>query len=133
MCVHLLLRELQNYNSLLNNHRQENVGSHQRKTCHIEVQRRSPSKTVGGAKSHLESHPSPPGMLRRAQMKPCVHQHPETPQRQNQTCLWVLECLLWRHGSAMSCCGDRGPDCSRPGSHSVWHKPCWRRSPLTPL
>ena len=32
MCAHLLLRELQNCNSLLNNHQQENVGSHQKKT-----------------------------------------------------------------------------------------------------
>ena len=30
-CTHLLLRELQNYNSLLNNHQLENVGSHQKK------------------------------------------------------------------------------------------------------
>ena len=25
------------------------------------------------------------------------------PQRLNQTCLWVFECLLWRHGSAVAC------------------------------
>ena len=30
MCAHLLLQELQNYNSLLNNHQQENVESHQK-------------------------------------------------------------------------------------------------------
>ena len=30
-CSHLLLWELQNWNSLLNNHQQENVGSHQKK------------------------------------------------------------------------------------------------------
>ena len=30
-CTHLLLRELQNCNSLLNNHRQENVGPHKKK------------------------------------------------------------------------------------------------------
>ena len=30
-CAHLLLRELQNYNSLLNNCRQENVGCHKKK------------------------------------------------------------------------------------------------------
>ena len=56
-CVHLLLRELQNYNSLLNNHWQENVGSHQKKIPHIQRQRRSPSEMVGGAKLHLESNP----------------------------------------------------------------------------
>ena len=26
----------------------------------------------------------------------------------------------------------RASECSRPGSHSVWHKPSWRKSPLTP-
>ena len=31
MCAHLLLRELQNYNFLLNNHWQKNVGSQQKK------------------------------------------------------------------------------------------------------
>ena len=52
--------------------------------------------------------------------------------RVSQTCLWVFECLLQRHGSGVACCGDRVPGCSRPASHSLWHKPCWRRSPLAP-
>ena len=38
MCADLLLRELQNYNSLLNNHRQENVGSHQKKLLQYSCQ-----------------------------------------------------------------------------------------------
>ena len=58
-CTHLLLWELQNYNSLLNNHQQENVESHQKKDFHVQGQRRSPSKMVGGVKSHLESNPIP--------------------------------------------------------------------------
>ena len=33
MCSHLL-QELQNYNSLLNSHQQENVGFHQKKIPH---------------------------------------------------------------------------------------------------
>ena len=45
--------------------------------------------------------------------------------------LW-FECLLRRHGSAVSCRGDRGSGCSRPGRHSMWHKSSWRRSPLAP-
>ena len=58
LCAHLLLRELQNYNSLLNNHHQENGGSHQKKKIpHAQGQRRSPSKMVEGAKSRLESNP----------------------------------------------------------------------------
>ena len=41
-CGHLLLRELQNYYPLLNNHQQENVGPHQKKIPHVQGQRRSP-------------------------------------------------------------------------------------------
>ena len=62
----------------------------------------------------------------------CMHQNAETPQRLTQTCLWVFKCLLWRRGSAVACCRDRGSGCSRPGSHSMWHKPSWRKSPLVP-
>ena len=53
-------------------------------------------------------------------------------KRLGHTCLWVFECLLWRHRSAVTCRGDRGSGCSRPGRHSVWHKSSWRRSPLAP-
>ena len=87
-CAHLLLQEFQNYNSLLNNHPQENVGSHQKKITHVQEQRRSPSKMVGGMKLHLESNSIPTRDTQRAQTKPWVHQ--ETPQRLSQTCLWVF-------------------------------------------
>ena len=130
-CTHLLLQKLQSCNLLLNNHLQENVGSHQEKIPHFQGQRRSPNKKVGGAKLHLESNPIPRD-AHRAQTKPCAHQEPETPLRLSQTCLWVFECLLWRHGSAVACFGDRGSGCSRPQSCSVWHKPSWRRSSLAP-
>ena len=60
-------QEIHNYNSLLNNRRQENVGSHQKKIPHVQGQRRSPSKTVGGAKSCLESNPIPTRHTQRAQ------------------------------------------------------------------
>ena len=83
--THLLLRELQNYNSLLNNRLQENIGSHQKKIPYVQGQRRSPSKMVGGVKLHLESNPIPTRDAQRAQTKPCAHQ--ETPQRLSQTCL----------------------------------------------
>ena len=82
--THLLLRELQNYNSLLNNRLQENIGSHQKKIPYVQGQRRSPSKMVGGVKLHLESNPIPTRDAQRAQTKPCAHQ--ETPQRLCQTC-----------------------------------------------
>ena len=76
--------------------------------------------------------PIPTRDARRAHTKPCAHQDPETPQRLSQTCPWVFECLLWRYGSAVACCRGRGSAYSRPRSHSLWHKPSWRRSPLTP-
>ena len=34
--------------------------------------------------------------------------------------------------SAVGCHMDRGSGCSRPGSHSMWHKPSWRKLPLDP-
>ena len=77
------------YNLLLNIHRQENVESHQKKIPHIQGQRKSPSKMVGGVKSHLESNPIPARDAWRAQTKPCAHQDPEAPQRLSQTCIWV--------------------------------------------
>ena len=56
-----------------------------KKDTHVQGQRRSPNKTVGGVKSRLESNPIPARDTWRAQTKPCAHQ--ETPQRLNQTCL----------------------------------------------
>ena len=47
----------QNYNSLLNNHQQDKVGSYQKMIPHVQGQRRSHSMMVGGAKLHLESNP----------------------------------------------------------------------------
>ena len=35
-------------------------------------------------------------------------------------------------GCRLRGCRHRGSACSRPGSHSLWQKPCWRRSPLAP-
>ena len=122
-CIHLLLRERQNYNLLLNIYRQETVGYHQKKIPHVEGQRRRSNKMVGGAKSHLESNPIPARDARRPQTKLCVHQDPEAPQRLSQTCLSVFECLLPRHGSAVVCHRDRNSGCSRPGTCSVWHSP----------
>ena len=51
-------------------------------------------------------------------------------KRLSQTCLWVFECLLWRHRSAVTCRWGRGPGCSRPGRCSMGHESSWRRSPL---
>ena len=83
-CTHLLLRELQNYNQLLNNCQQENAGSHQKKITHVQGQR-STNKTVGGARLHLESNLKSTRDTWKAQTKQCAHQ--EIPQRLSQTCL----------------------------------------------
>ena len=50
---------------------------------HVQGQRRSHSKTIGGAESHLESNPIPTRDTWRTQTKPCAQQ--ETPQRLSQT------------------------------------------------
>ena len=92
--------KLYNYNSLLNSHHQENVGSHQKNILHIQGQRRSPKKVEGGAKSHLESNPICSRHPWRAQTKSCAYQ--ETPQRLSQTCLCMFEGLLWKYRSAMA-------------------------------
>ena len=49
--THLLLQEIQNYNALLNNRLQENVGSHQKKIPHVQG-KRNPSKTIGVVRGH---------------------------------------------------------------------------------
>ena len=98
-----------------------------KKIPHVQQQRRSPSKMVGGAKSHLESNPIPSRDTRRAPTKPCTHQ--QTLQRLSHTCLWVFECLLWRYRSAVACHRGQGFWVQQTW---VWHKPSWRRLPLTP-
>ena len=125
-CAHLILQELHNCNSLLNNHRQENIGSHQEKIPHVQGQRRSPNKTVGQAKSWLESNPIFTRDTLRAQTKPYACQDQAIPQRLSQTWHRVFECLLWSHWSAVAWHRDRGSGCSRAGSHSVWAPP-WSR------
>ena len=50
-----------------------------KRILHVQGQRRSPNKTVGGVKSHLESNPIPARNAWRAQTKLYVHQDPEVP------------------------------------------------------
>ena len=130
MCAHLLLRELQNCNLLLNNHQQENVGSH----------------------THRKNTPSPMAKEENQQdrrrgeimfgIKPRTHQiclegsnkTSCTPGLRDTTRDWArpdFECLN------VSCGGtgqqwDRGSVCNRLGSCCMWHKSSWRRSPLAP-
>ena len=91
----LLQWELQNYNLPLNNRQLYNVGSHQNKIPHIQGQRRSPSKMVGGAKSHLESNSLSSRDTQRAQtnLVPTKTQRPYRDWART-----VFECLLQRYG-----------------------------------
>ena len=107
-CAHLLLRD----NSLLNNHQQENVGSHQKRIPHVQGQRRPQQD---GRRGKIMFRIKPYTRQRQSEdSNPCVHQ--EIPQRVSQPCLWVSACLLWRHRSAVACHKGRGSGCSRPAS-----------------
>ena len=90
MCNHLLPWELQNYNSLLKNRQQENVGSLQEKIPDVQGQTRSPNKMVGGEKLYLKSNPIPARDAQGAQTKTCAHQDSEAPQRLSRP---AFECL----------------------------------------
>ena len=128
-CPHFLLQELQNYNSLLNNHPQENVGSHQTKDTPRPRQRRSTSKMVGGAESHSESNPLPSRDSCRAQTELCVHTGTQRPHRDRARPVFESPAEVWvRRGLPQG----QGLWVQLPGSHSLWHKPSWRKSPLTP-
>ena len=79
---------------------------------HFQGQWGSPSKTVEGAKSHLESNSLPARDTQRAQTY-LVCTRTKRPHRD-----WdriVFGCLLRRYGSAVDCCGGRGSGSSRPG------------------
>ena len=56
-----------------------------KKIPHVQGQRRSPSKMVGGAKSHLES-PLTRQRHSEGSNESCAHQDPETSQRLSQNC-----------------------------------------------
>ena len=58
--------------------------------------------------------------------KPCAQQDPETPQRLRQNCVWASPVEL-RVSSGL----PQGQGLWVQHTW-VWHKPSWRRSPLTP-
>ena len=91
---------------------------------HIQGQRRSPSKIVGGANSYLESN-IPARDAQRAQTN-LVHQDPETPQRLSQNCVWASPLEVRVNSGLLQ---GQGLWVQQTW---VWHKPSWRRSPLIP-
>ena len=123
ICTHLLLWELQSCNSWLNNYQQENVGSHQKWYPTSKGKGEAPKDDRSGQiMFRIKSH-----NCQRLwwgggdKTKHRVLQDPEARQRLSQTHLWVFECLLWRHGSAVACHRDRGFSCSRTGSPCITH------------
>ena len=88
---------------LLNNHQQENVGSHRKKIPHVQGQRRSPNKMVRGAKLCLELNLFPPETLG-GHKQNLAHSRTQGPhKRLSQTCLHGSECCLQQHRSAVIC------------------------------
>ena len=111
-----LLWELQNCNTLLKSHWQENVPSHQKKIPHVHWQRRSPSKTVKGAKTHLNQTPYLPEMLRGLKQKR-AHQDSWYPTRDWARAAFVFLSVSCRDTGELwvVCRGSRSSGCSRPG------------------
>ena len=78
---------------------------------------------VGGVNSHLESNPIPTRDAKRAQTN-YVNSRTQGPYRDwDRT---VFEHLLWMYGSVTVRATGLWVQQTR-----VWHKPSWRRSPLT--
>ena len=98
-------------------------------TPHVQGQRGSPSKMVGGVKLHFESKPIPARNARRAKTKPCLHQDPETPQRLSQTFVFESPVEAWVISGLPQ---GQGLWVQLPGPHSLWHKPFWEESTINP-
>ena len=92
---------------------------------HVQDQR-NPSKTVRGVKSCLESYPIPTRDAQRAQKNPVLTRTQGPHRDWDRT---VCESLLWKYQSAVVCRRD-GLWVQQTW---LWHKPSWRRAPLTRL
>ena len=77
--AHLLLQELQNYNSLLKTVDRRMLDPTKKDTS-CPGTKNKPQKVVGGAKSHLESNPRPARDVRKAQPNP-MHTRNQRPHR----------------------------------------------------
>ena len=80
-----------------------------KKDTHVQGQRRSPNKMVGGVKSRLESNPSQ-RHLEGSNKALCTSGDPAETEPDLPLSVWVL-----RSGSAVACCRGRGSGHSRPG------------------
>ena len=124
-CSHLLW-QLQNCNLLLNNCRLENVGSHQKKIPPRPRAKEKPQQD--GRRVEIDFRVKPLAHQRRSEgsNKTCTHQDPGTPQRLSQNCAWVSPEKVWVSSGLPQ---GQGLWVQQTW---VWHKPSWRRSPLTP-
>ena len=87
--------------------------------------RRSASKMVGGGKIPVRIKPHTHQRRLEVSSKPRAHQDPETPQRMRQSCVWVSP-VQGRVSSGL----PQGQGLWVQQTW-VWHKPSWRRLPLT--
>ena len=62
----------------------------------------------------------------RAQTKPCTSKNPETTQRLSQNCVWESPVVVQVNSGLL-----QGQELPAQWTW-VWHKPSWRRLPLTP-
>ena len=124
--AHLLLGELQNYNSLLNICRQENVGSHQKKSpCPRAKEKPQQDGRRGKITFRIKPH-THQRCLEGTNKTLCTPGDPTGTEpdlplrvRVSHVEVWVNSGLPQGQGLWVQ-------------QTWVWHKPSWRRSPLTP-
>ena len=101
-CTHLL-RELQNYNSLLNNHQQDNVGSHQKRYPHPRAKEKSQKDSRRGKISFRIKPHTCQRCLEGSNQTLCVLGPRDPTEIEPGLCLT----LWWRYGSTVACNRDR--------------------------
>ena len=96
MCARFLLWELQNCNSLLNNHQQENVGSHQKRCPMLKGKGEAQQDDRCGEIAFRIKPHTCQRCLEGSNKTSCAPV-PETPETGSDY-LWVFECFLWGTG-----------------------------------
>ena len=94
---------------------------------HIQGQMEAPSKIVDGAKSHLEWNPITAKDAGRAQTKPCMHRT-QRPHRDWARPMFVSPAEVCISSGLLQ---GQGLWVQLAGPCNLWHKPSWRRLPLT--
>ena len=125
-CAHILLWELQNYNLLLNNRQQENVGSHQENYPTSKGKGEAPTDSTGGEIMFRIKPHTLQWCLEGSNKILCAPGEPAETEPDLLLNVWV--------SPAEVCVSSGLLQGQRLWVHQswVWHKPFWRRSPLTP-